>query len=528
MKAFYLVDLIVFLAACSAFILMPLRSEFIYQRVAQRHNYTEAKQTYCVQNNTNQTEEDQVIAKEASAWTMYINLSIFVPAMVVGALLTSWGDKVGRKITLFIPLCGMTASSILQALIILFHWPLETMLGYGAIAGGTGYFMTVLIQGTTYLSDVTPSKSRGKRFTILETFIGVGGGIAGLGGGYWIKAQGFLPSVWCTVGLTAMAQILVPFLPDSSRVKTTKALETKETTVAEDSSPINSDEDLPSYNKVENENSPKKDSDPLLPRKGKHRDHYSFADLWKAVWTVYTTEYMKCEKCFGKSPQIKDLDDRRCEHGGGVRQGRIWRLWLYVISYCAYMFTNVGIMVFQTIFFLASPLCFSAVLVGLQMSLKFMANVAGPIFVITFQRCCGLSNQSIIMLSLFAYFMFPFLMCFAHDAALVFVATSTMTLGSIAKPFMQAQVSSLASETEQGAAFALLSSSEVLSFLLATISYLTMYSTTQHISHWFTWMFSAGVALIPIALMGLIWIADKCAGVPVNTLQRGTNSPEKC
>lgn len=38
------------------------------------------------------------------------------------------------------------------------------MLGYGAIAGGTGYFMTILIQGTTYLSDVTPLAARGKRY----------------------------------------------------------------------------------------------------------------------------------------------------------------------------------------------------------------------------------------------------------------------------------------------------------------------------------------------------------------------------
>ncbi|XP_039249817.2 proton-coupled folate transporter-like isoform X1 [Styela clava] len=526
MWRFYLVDLILFLAAASAFLLMPLRNEFIYKRVAEKHHYNESGQSYCGPNGTNQTNEDTVLADEVSRWTMLINLSIFVPAMLAGALLTSWGDRVGRKITIAIPLAGMTVSSIIQALIIYFHWPLEAMYAYGAVAGGTGYFMTVLIQGTAYLGDVTELEGRGKRFTILETFIGIGGGVAGLGGGYWIKAQGFLPSVWCTAALTFIALLIVPFLPNSleygirnkrvlAKLKNDKKAGTS---VPSSSSSINSDKGESPYMEVTHDSDNDNEKSPLLStgkRSEQGKKKYTFFDLWRAVWKVYSTEYMTCDECFGPNPDIKQLKAEmkktKCEHAGGIMPGRVWRLWLYIISYCTYMFLNVGIIVFQTIFFLSYPLCFTPVLVGAQLSTKFISVVAGPILVYLFQKC-GIGNQAIIVISLVGYFGFPFLMIFAKSAWLVFVATSMMTIGCIPKPFIQAQVSSLASESEQGAAFAMLSSSEVLSFLLATVCYLTIYPATQYISHWFSWMFSAGIALIPLFLMGIVWIIDKKEG----------------
>jgi len=56
------------------------------------------------------------------------------------------------------------------------------------------------------------------RMVILETFLGVGGGVAGISSGYWIKAQGyFVPAVSC-IGITALAFFLIPLLPDSKKI----------------------------------------------------------------------------------------------------------------------------------------------------------------------------------------------------------------------------------------------------------------------------------------------------------------------
>lgn len=55
-----------------------------------------------------------------------------------------------------------------------------------------------------------------------------------------------------------------------------------------------------------------------------------------------------------------------CAHGGGLYRGRVWRMWAYLSAYNLYMFVSVGTMVFQTIYFLSPPLCFSQILVGLQ------------------------------------------------------------------------------------------------------------------------------------------------------------------
>ena len=55
-----------------------------------------------------------------------------------------------------------------------------------------------------------------------------------------------------------------------------------------------------------------------------------------------------------------------CIHGGGTYPGRVWRMWFYLISYDLFMFSNIGTTIFQTIYFLSPPLCFSTVTVGVQ------------------------------------------------------------------------------------------------------------------------------------------------------------------
>jgi len=51
-----------------------------------------------------------------------------------------------------------------------------------------------------------------------------------------------------------------------------------------------------------------------------------------------------------------------------------------------------------------------------------------------------------------------------------------------------------------GAAFALLSGSEMITFLIATVSFLTLYPATLQIYRGFAWLFAAGVLVIPIIL----------------------------
>ena len=57
----------------------------------------------------------------------------------------------------------------------------------------------------------------------------------------------------------------------------------------------------------------------------------------------------------------------KCVHRGGGFKGRTWRLWAYLIAENIFVFNLDGAGLVQTIVFLAEPLCFSTLLIGLQM-----------------------------------------------------------------------------------------------------------------------------------------------------------------
>ena len=52
-----------------------------------------------------------------------------------------------------------------------------------------------------------------------------------------------------------------------------------------------------------------------------------------------------------------------------------------------------------------------------------------------------------------------------------------------------------------GAAFALLSFTEILSFLTSTVSFLMLYSATVGIYHGFAWLVAAAIVVIPFSLI---------------------------
>ncbi|XP_077969419.1 proton-coupled folate transporter-like isoform X2 [Styela clava] len=486
-----------------------------------------------------------------------ISLGVFsgialIITIVVGGLLTSWGDRVGRKVVMSVPIIGMIIGGIMQALVMLYRWPVSGLFVAAAVNGLTGYYMTMLIQGNAYLSDVTPNEGRGKRYTILETILGAAGGFAGLGGGYWINSQGFIPISWGAVVLSFIALCILPFLPNPGKESfdgvnpgtrdLTQDRYTSHTNAhpnvyeTRDSGKEGFDEVTPATrgmikhrytthakehdiysNEYAQENNENQTESTLLlsgrnnsSKESKFRQKYKFLDLIKSALRVYSSEYLSCDECFGPDPNIDRIpSDYRCKHGGGIIRGKVWRIWLYLLSYFLYMFVNVGVFLFQSMFFLSYPLCFTPLLLGAQLAIRFTSVCAAPLVVYLFQRLLNLSNQTIILVGLLGFFMFPFTMSIATETWIVFLATSAMIVGSIAKPFIQAQISSLASQSEQGAAFAMLSSFEVLSFLLATICYLEMYPATQYISHWFTWIFSSIITAVPILLMSIVWVADK-------------------
>ena len=54
---------------------------------------------------------------------------------------------------------------------------------------------------------------------ILETCLGIAGGISGVTSGYWLKARGFLEPIFFSAVLDFLSLLLVFLLPDSREIR---------------------------------------------------------------------------------------------------------------------------------------------------------------------------------------------------------------------------------------------------------------------------------------------------------------------
>ncbi|XP_076815787.1 lysosomal proton-coupled steroid conjugate and bile acid symporter SLC46A3-like isoform X1 [Clavelina lepadiformis] len=508
------VDVIVAIGGFCCLMLNPLKNEYVYMKVAEAHNTTKSVISDCNENETSSI--DILVQQEVSKWTLLLDLTMFIPASLTAILVTSWSDRVGRKITMSIPVAGMAVSSAFFAVSIYFSWPLKSLFLYNFVAGISGYYMTLLMQGNAYLSDITPSEKRGLRFVILETALGVGGGVGGISSGYWVKAQGFFVPVACTAGLSFVSLLLIPLLLDSRKIRDEKIAEKQNQEINGNESDHDYDVKKGFSNSYGSASSSSQHGDWVNNNEGFEvlQDHkkYTAVDVLKAVWKVYSSDYSHCVKCHGpiedEYKKIKSYSDR-CVHGGGRYPGRVWRMWFYLFAYDFNMFVLVGGMAFQTIYFLSKPLCFTPVLVGAQLGLRFAMTAFSPLMVWVYQKVFRMGSHVIIVVSLSALAASEVTMSFATTKAIVFIATSLLLFANPSKPFIQAQIANLVSESEHGAAFALLSFTEILSFLVATVSFLLLYSETVKMYRGFVWLFAAVVVLIPLCLMMTVMISDR-------------------
>ncbi|CAK8671177.1 unnamed protein product [Clavelina lepadiformis] len=461
-------------------------------KVAEAHNTTKSATGGCGQNKTSPT--DVLVQQEVSSWTLLFNVTLTIPASLTTVLITSWGDRVGRKLILSIPVAGMTISAALLSISIYLNWSLSSLFVYYFLAGISGYYAALLAQGSAYLSDITSLDKRGLRFVILETALDIGGGIGGLSTGYWVKADGFFKPVVGIVGISFLSFLLIPILPDSRKIRDMKDKTQSSLT----------HQDQPEQTKIKRNGTFKSNNDvncieecPSSCSTSQHdsaenglldHEEYTAADLLRAVWKVYSSDYSHCGKCYSScNDTSKNGKSRseRCKHGGGRYPGRVWRMWFYLVAYAFTMYVIIGSTMVQTIFLLSPPLCFTPILIGIKMGFGFGFSLLSPLIVLLYQRVFHFGNHVVIILALSALTIGYLIMSFATQLSMVFLAASF------------------------GAAFALLSFTGTISCLLSAVSFLLLYSVTAGIYHGFVWLHGSLLALVPISLIIFVMVCDR-------------------
>jgi len=270
-KKFIHVELYIFLGVFCTMLVMPYKTEVVTKIIAQQHNVSGNMERNC---SVNTSAVGKEITKEASKWSLLFDLVMFVPACTSGIIISSLSDKVGRKPMIAIPMFGISAMCLLFGLAVKLKWRIEYYLIYNFVGGVCGYIMTLIILGVGYITDVTTDETRSFRLVLLETAIGLGGGLGGLVGGYWAKSGGdyFVP-IMSTAGIALGSVFLLPLLPSSkSRNNSSKdALEDPD-------QQISSDED--------NSTTPDR--------------------VVNSFWHVYTNNFSKCHLCYDEDGNFKD------------------------------------------------------------------------------------------------------------------------------------------------------------------------------------------------------------------------------
>ncbi|XP_069496859.1 lysosomal proton-coupled steroid conjugate and bile acid symporter SLC46A3 isoform X2 [Ambystoma mexicanum] len=125
-------------------------------------------------------------------FSMSMDLSGLIPSLLVTLIIVAYGDRHGRKASLFLPSLGGFVTSSFYFSISYFSWPLYIFFFSSVIAGFLGGFATFLGGCFSYAADISHSaKQKTIRIALIDMILGVSSGLAGIVSGYFIEKFGF-------------------------------------------------------------------------------------------------------------------------------------------------------------------------------------------------------------------------------------------------------------------------------------------------------------------------------------------------
>nr|XP_039249249.1 proton-coupled folate transporter-like [Styela clava]XP_039249250.1 proton-coupled folate transporter-like [Styela clava] len=507
----FAVEAIIFFTCSCNYSYETIQYEYIYQVVSEQHNYTaNSSVEYCTVNQSTSARE-HIVADEVSRWSMYANVAYYLTCALFSVLITSWSDKIGRKIAIAFPVFGTVIASAAQTVIIIYRLPLYWIVVVNLIYGTSGAYGALLNIGAAYLSDNIEAEHRDRRFTILDVAASLGGGAIQIATGYWIDSGGFISSSFFITGCAMIAIIFIPMMSPFNRRK--RHEEPVNTETHSETDPLlprsqnetDKDEFFDCSSKFLAANADDGNTEVKNSLTNDKNTKFDFFSQIKVVWKIYTTRQIVCNIC--QSGQVSQR--QICFHGDNVRRERLWRIWFFVVSYAMYMFAVNGGESFRTMFFVSFPVCFTPGLVGLQNGLENGLVALDPIVLYLCKSLLHLSSQTILLTAIFTRLSSALMMSFAEGPPLVFAATSFGIIFNLSTPIIRSQISLLVSSSEQGSALALVSGIESLFNIFSPIVFLHIYPATLYISHGFAWIIETLILCIPLVLMMTIWIVDK-------------------
>ncbi|XP_069058303.1 lysosomal proton-coupled steroid conjugate and bile acid symporter SLC46A3-like [Pleurodeles waltl] len=197
MKTFALIEPVVALYCFASYLTFPLLQQYIYQRLWQDTTNTNFSGNLmpneCETNISSPLYMDQKeVQQKASMFSMMMDLSGLIPGLLVTLVIVAYGDRHGRKTSLWLPSLGGFVTSAFYFAISYFSWPLYILYISAVLTGFLGRFGTFLGGCFAYAADISHgSKQRTLRIALIDMILGVSSGLAGIVSGYLIESVGF-------------------------------------------------------------------------------------------------------------------------------------------------------------------------------------------------------------------------------------------------------------------------------------------------------------------------------------------------
>ncbi|XP_048258931.1 solute carrier family 46 member 3-like isoform X2 [Haliotis rufescens] len=209
--------------------LVPLLSQFVRNRVAERYsnnsNGSVSTGDVCKRNNSDDNIKLGIIIQQDSSELLLITtLPGSIIAILVNLVLGSYSDFLGRRFLFFVPTLGAALKVTLLCFIIGFHMSLNWLYLAYILEGFTGGFTAFLLAVFSYTADVTtPGKKRTVMIALMEGILAVAGAVGQVAVGFIIEDVNYLYAAIMIAAIFGLALIvIITLLPETMTNKMEK------------------------------------------------------------------------------------------------------------------------------------------------------------------------------------------------------------------------------------------------------------------------------------------------------------------
>ncbi|XP_075905798.1 proton-coupled folate transporter-like isoform X2 [Nelusetta ayraudi] len=188
----------------------PLSTQYLWARISEDLSYNHTKESGCGSGGSSHQDPLQKEVEALTAkWNLYINIGGFFVGLFVVPLLGSWSDLAGRRPVLILSNLGLAIQSLVYLLVMYLKLPVAYFLVGRVLCGLSGDFNVSLAVCFSYMADISDSRTRTFRVAVLEACMGISGMLAGVIGGRWMQAQGYIQPYWLVLATNVSSALYV-------------------------------------------------------------------------------------------------------------------------------------------------------------------------------------------------------------------------------------------------------------------------------------------------------------------------------